>query len=224
MKNLTSLKVLTLIILAVGSSQIFGRELSKTKDLAFQNQTVAAELSANNIEDATDEIMANLAESHPGVVEKIVKNERNLDANYGDIKRFLHNLNEEIETLSEEKSIKDVKIARLAIELADAQAIFKKYIARERSEDKRNEKHEQKITNLLIQARNNLMTIIKKIKPSGSTPKNCWKPRHHSHVASEVVIQRGGGHHGGHMGHMVVWVTEKDANTTEEEKEGYTDM
>lgn len=140
MKNLTSLKVLTLIILAVGSSQIFGRELSKTKDLAFQNQTVAAELSANNIEDATDEIMANLAESHPGVVEKIVKNERNLDANYGDIKRFLHNLNEEIETLSEEKSIKDVKIARLAIELADAQAIFKKYIARERSEDKRNEK------------------------------------------------------------------------------------
>ena|GEM_PF-2878330 len=202
MKNLTSFKILTLMILAVGSSQVFGRELSKKENLAFQRQTIRAELSANNIEDETDGIMKILAQLHPGILEKIVKEERNLDANYSDIKRFLRDLNEEIETLSEQKNIKDTKIARLAVELADAQAMFKKYIARERSEDKRNDSREEKITNLLVNAQSNLKAIIRKIKPSGSTPKNCWKPRNHSHVANEVIIQRGGGGggHGGGMG------------------------
>jgi len=165
-KNLTSFKILTLMILAVGSSQVFGRELSKKENLAFQRQTIRAELSANNIEDETDGIMKILAQLHPGILEKIVKEERNLDANYSDIKRFLRDLNEEIETLSEQKNIKDTKIARLAVELADAQAMFEKYVARERSRDKRNDSHEQKIKDLLVSAQKSLKAINQKAMKS----------------------------------------------------------
>ena len=162
MKKLTTLKILMLMSLAVGSSNMYGRDLSPEEDLAFQNQAVAAELNANDIEDATDEVMADLAEFHPGVVEKIVKNERNLDANYGDIKRFLHNLNDQIDELAKQDSAKDTEIARLAVELADSQAMFKKYVARERSRDKRNDKSEQKIKDLLVNAQKNLKSVNQK--------------------------------------------------------------
>ena len=159
MKKLTSLKILMLMSLAVGSSNMYGRDLSPEDDLVFQNQTVAAELKANDIEDATDEVMEELAEFHPGIVEKIVRNERNLDANYGDIKRFLGDLNDQIDELAEQDSAKDTEIARLAVELADAQAMFAKYVARERSRDKRNNGHESKIKGLLGSAQKNLKII-----------------------------------------------------------------
>ena len=142
--------------LAIGSSQVFGRDLSPEEDLAFQKQAVAAELKANDIEDATDEVMADLALRNPKIIEKIVRNERKLDANYGDIKRFLSDLNDQIDELAKQDSAKDTEIARLAVELADAQAMFAKYVARERSRDKRNEGHEKRIKDLLVNAQKTL--------------------------------------------------------------------
>jgi|GEM_PF-3197401 len=166
MRKLTSLKILMLMSLAVGSSEVYGRDLSPEEDLMYRNQAVTAELEANDIEDATDEVMADLAEFHPGVVESIVRNERNLDANYGDIKRFLRDVNEQIDELSEQDSAKDTEIARLAVELADAQAMFEKYVARERSRDKRNDSHEQKIKDLLVSAQKSLKAINQKAMKS----------------------------------------------------------
>ena len=145
--------------LAVGSSGMYGRDLTPAEDIAYRNQAVAAELEANDIEDATDEVMADLAQRSPGVVEKIIRNERNLDANYGDIKRFLNDLNDQIDELAEQDSAKDTEIARLAVELADAQAMFEKYVARERSRDKRNDGHESRIKGLLGSAQKNLKVI-----------------------------------------------------------------
>jgi len=67
--------------------------------------------------------------------------------------------NKEIEKLQKEKNMAEEDIARLAFELADAQAMFDKYVARQRDRHKHNHKHEQAIQDMLTKANRGLQSM-----------------------------------------------------------------
>lgn len=196
MKKLTSLQILMLMSLALGSTSMYGRDesmsmliqkdlnqvlthesqsaknegamyvkaepmsMSKQKDL---NETVMYELQSAENEEARVDVLTDLAALEPRVVERIVENEADLESSFKSIRSFVHKKNEEIEKLKQESVVSELEIARLAVELTDAQSIFDNTLAKERAHNKRNPKAEQVIKDALMKAKQGLKSLSKKI-------------------------------------------------------------
>jgi len=168
MKKLTSLQILMLMTLALGSSSMYGKQAQNQTFLQSVQYTnalnEAAQLKLQSVqdEDATIEVLTDLAQSDPMVLERIIKDEADLEATFSSIKRFIDKKNREIEKLSKEKAVDETNIARLAVELADAQALFEKTTALHRSKHKHNHKFEQMIKDALMKAEQGVKSLSNK--------------------------------------------------------------
>jgi hypothetical protein len=123
MKKLTSLQILMLMNLALGSSHMYGEHPSNMDDL---NEAIQLELKF--AQDETIEVLNDLAASQPMVIEHIIQDEADLEATFNSIRAFINKKNKEIEKLLKEKVVAEAEVAKLAVELADAQAMLEKAI------------------------------------------------------------------------------------------------
>jgi len=161
MKKLTSLQIMMLMSLALGSSQIYSRE---SHEMAMQddNEAVMLELQSAQDEQAKMEVLTNLVALEPKVAERIIEDEADLEATFSSIRTFVNKKNTEIDKLNKEKVVNEVEVARLAVELADAQAALERAIAKQRAKHKRDHRHEQAIKDLLKKAEQGVKSLSKK--------------------------------------------------------------
>jgi len=182
MKKLTSLQIIMLMGLAVGSLHIQAKDESTTKhkskvkhESKAQSKKVgmptavedlkeaaALELQGAKDEQAKIEVLADLVEISPNTVEQIIKEEDNLKEDLVSIKSFIHEKNNEIEKLAQADMVSQLTVARLAVELADAQAILGQAIAEQRMKHKHNYSFEQTIKDALIKAEQGLKLLSQK--------------------------------------------------------------
>jgi hypothetical protein len=128
MKKLTSLQILMLMGLAIGSSQIYGD--------AMQDEAMQHHLKALDYDAANDDVIKDLTNLSPAVVEQIIRDEKDLESNFASIRNFIEKKNKEIEELLEKEAVKETDLARLAVELADAYAKNAEYVAENRADKK----------------------------------------------------------------------------------------
>lgn len=160
MKKLTSLQVMMLMSLALGSSHIHSRmEKSNMQD---DTEAVMLELKAGQDEQARMEVLTDLVELEPKIVERIIEDEADLEATFNSIRSFVHKRNAEIDKLNKEKVVNEVEIARLAVELVDAQATLERTIAKQRAKHKHNHRLEQSIKDALKKAEQGLKSLQQK--------------------------------------------------------------
>ena len=107
-----------LMSLAVGSSQVFGIDQDA--------QAVQLELKAEQDVQATAEVLGDLAQMDPAMAERVIVDEADLEATFNSIRKFVDKKNKEIDSLLQEKVVNEEEVARLAVELADAQAALEK--------------------------------------------------------------------------------------------------
>jgi hypothetical protein len=157
MKKLTSLQILMLMNLALGSSHMYGEHPSNMDDL---NEAIQLELKF--AQDETIEVLNDLAASQPMVIEHIIQDEADLEATFNSIRAFINKKNKEIEKLLKEKVVAEAEVAKLAVELADAQAMLEKAIAKQRAKHKHNHKYEQAIKDALMKAEQGVKALNKK--------------------------------------------------------------
>lgn len=174
MKKLTSLQIFTLMSLALGSTSMYAEkpQVKRTKEahikhLNMQQQkdlqeAVSFELKAEEDELAKMDVLTDLAELDPATVERIIENEFDLEETFGSIRKFVERKNEEIDALHQEKTVDQREIARLAVELTDAQATFEKTLAKHRAKNKHNHRVEESLSKLLMQAQRKLKDLSRK--------------------------------------------------------------
>lgn len=92
----------------------------------------------------------------------IAIDEKNLDASFKSIRKFLNKLNTSIEKLLHQKFVNEEDIQKYTTELADAQRLFAKTIAQQREQHKHNNRQEHSINKALAKAQKNLKTLSKK--------------------------------------------------------------
>ena len=160
MKKLTSLQIMMLMTLALGSSQMHG-EIQKS-NMADDNEAVMLEFQAAQDEQAGMEVLTDLVELEPMAVKRIIEDEADLEATFNSIRNFVHKKNTEIDKLNKEKVVNEVELAILAKELADAQAALERAIAKQRAKHKRNHRHEQAIKDALKKAEQGVKSLSKK--------------------------------------------------------------
>jgi len=160
MKKLTSLQIMMLMTLALGSSQMHG-EMQKS-NMADDNEAVMLEFQAAQDEQAGMEVLTDLLELEPMAVKRIIEDEADLEATFNSIRNFVHKKNTEIDKLNKEKVVNEVELAILAKELADAQAALERAIAKQRAKHKRNHRHEQAIKDALKKAEQGVKSLSKK--------------------------------------------------------------
>lgn len=114
--------------------------------------------AARNIQSTVD-ILENLEKINPTVIERIILDEKNLEANFSSIKTFVHKKIKELKNLAQEKIIDEADFARLAVELADAQAAFEKACARYKAQYKKAFKGSQAIMDSLMEAEQSLKNL-----------------------------------------------------------------
>lgn len=156
MKKYLSLQIMMLTIMA-GSAGFMYAEFDEN-----QAEAVQAELQAQAFEESTHAVLQDLAIMAPAVIEQIIEDEADLDATFNRIKQFVGKKNKEIERLQKEEHVTQEDIARIAVELADTQAMFAKYVARQRAQDKENHKHEDNITSMIKKANRSLQLLQNK--------------------------------------------------------------
>lgn len=130
MKKLTTLQIIMLMHLAVGSSALFSDagmlELQSTRDQA-----------------ATLPVLEDLAITSPKSLDQIVADLAHLEEKLSSVKEFIEQKNKEIDNLLEQKSAAEEDIAVLAVELAQAQATFEKVLAEQQVQRKSKNKHQR---------------------------------------------------------------------------------
>jgi len=153
MKKLTSLQIFMLMSLAVGSFNVYASE-----------DEAAVEYQLQAVEDriAPAQVLSDLAESNPMAIERIIEDEADLEATFNSIKRFVDKKNKEINKLSQEQEFHEEKIAKLAVELADAQAMFEITMARQKAKHRHSNRHEQAIKDALMKAEQGVKSLSKK--------------------------------------------------------------
>lgn len=185
MKKLTSLQVLMLMGLALGSTSMYGKPNRAKKSMNMQeqkdlNEAVMYELQSAENEEARVDVLTDLASLEPLVVERIVENEADLESSFNSIRNFIHKKNEEIEKLNQENSVNELELARLAVELTDAQSMFDNTLAKERAKNKRNPKAEQAIKDALMKAKQGLKTLSKKVGNAFNSAAEFVSPAKHT--------------------------------------------
>jgi len=162
--------------LALGSSSIYGgQEPSKNKQThkkskqtnAVRNhrdQQEAVMLKLQSEEDlvAEEAVLMDLVALEPMIVEQIVIDESNLEATFDSIRSFVNKKNTEIEKLNKDKEVSETEVAKLAVELTDAQAALEKATARQRAKHRHNNRHEQSIKDALMKSEQGLKSLNKK--------------------------------------------------------------
>ena len=156
MKKYLSLQIMMLTIMA-GSAGFMHAEFDEN-----QAEAVQAELQAQAFEESTHAVLHDLAVIAPAIIEQIIEDEADLDETFNNIKQFITKKNKEIEALDKQEAVTQEDIARIAVELADTQAMFAKYVARQRAQDKENHKHEDNITSMIRKANRSLQLLQNK--------------------------------------------------------------
>jgi len=176
MKKLTSLQIMMLMSLALGSSQIYSTE-SLEMEMEDDNAAIMLEFQAAQDEQAKMEVLTDLIELEPKVAERIITDEADLEATFNSIRIFVHKKNAEIATLNNkidslnneklvneaEKARLEADVARLAVELTDAKALLEKTQAKQRAKHKHNHRHEQAINDILKKSEQGLQTASNNI-------------------------------------------------------------
>lgn len=161
MKKLTSLQILTLMSLSLGSSYTAYSKADQSMD-DMMSEAVELELQAADDENAKLAVLNDLAQSNPMAIGKIIEDEKNLDANFKSQSALLDKINGDIEKFNKEKSASEIDIAMRAIEVADIQENFEKATARQRILHKNKHKSEQIIKNSLMKAEQGLKLLSEK--------------------------------------------------------------
>ncbi len=149
MKKLTSLQILMILGLGLSSSSIFCSSDIMEMDM---DEAVAAD-------QARDEVLADLAELYPAQVERIIADEVDLESTFNSVRNFVNKKNKEIESLSQQAAVSEADIARLAIELADAQAALAETEAKNNVKNKKSLRQGQPIKDALMKAQQNLKRL-----------------------------------------------------------------
>jgi len=166
MKKLTSLQVMMLMSLALGSSQMHGgMQKSNMKD---DSKAVMLELQVGQDEQAKVDVLTDLVATEPKSAERIILDEANLEANFTSIKNFVHKRNNEIERLNKKDVVAEPEVAIIAVELADAQAALDKTIAKQLAKHKHNHRLEQTVKDALKKAEQGLKSLQRKAMNSQS--------------------------------------------------------
>ena len=166
MKKLTSLQVMMLMSLALGSSQMHGgMQKSNMKD---DSKAVMLELQVGQDEQVKMDVLTDLVTTEPRSAERIILDEANLEANFTSIKNFVHKRNNEIERLNKKDVIAEPEVAIIAVELADAQAALDKTIAKQLAKHKHNHRLEQTVKDALKKAEQGLKSLQRKAMNSQS--------------------------------------------------------
>ena len=160
MKKLTKLQIMMLMGLSVGSMTI-----QAGADQDFQDQAVELELKSERIEDADDKVMQALADISPATIENLILETDELIPNFNEIKKLVDKKNKEIEKLSKQAEVDKAQIAKIGIELADAQVALKKAEALQRAKHKKPNKLEQLINDSLKKAEQ----ALKRLNDSATT-------------------------------------------------------
>ncbi len=156
MKKLTSLQILMLMGLAVGSSHMYGKQPAMTIQDA---QAVELTLEAEQNRVATKEVLSDLS---PKTIERIIQDRAKLVPSFNQIDNIIKNINKELEKLSKANSVNEEDIARLAVELADAQADLEEAQAVQNVKHKKAFHGEQAIKDGLMKAEQGLKSLNKK--------------------------------------------------------------
>jgi hypothetical protein len=160
MKKLTKLQIMMLMSLSVGSIYLQGQD-----EQSFQEQAITLELKSEKAEDIDDKVLQALADVAPASVESLIFETEELTPSFGEIKKLVDKKNKEIERLSKQAEINQADIARIGIELADAQASLKKAEALQRAKHKKPNKLEQLINDSLKKAEQ----ALKRLNDSATT-------------------------------------------------------
>jgi len=132
------LHITLLTLLGLGSYNLH----SQQDDMQEENMQLQ-----NDIQAAEQQVIDDLAATHPEIINQIIDEEDNLEENFAKIKNFVATKNKEIEQLeklADQNEVEQVEIARLALELADAQTVLKATIEKQRAKHRKNHKLEQK--------------------------------------------------------------------------------
>lgn len=154
MKKITSLQILMIMGLSLSASSTF----CSSDDIDMQ-EAVAFELQSAQTEQARLEVLTDLAESYPEQVEHLILNESDLESNFDSIRNFVNKKNKDIEELLQQKVVSEAEVARLAVELADAQSMLENTIAKHRAKNKRKPKKQQAIKDALMKAEQGLRLL-----------------------------------------------------------------
>lgn len=107
-------------------------------------------------------LLKELERSNPDVIERIILNEKDLEATFDSIRSFINKKNKEIEKLLKQTTVDEMEIARLTIELADASAALNKAIARYETKHKKSPQLKQTLQNALTKTEESLIALTKK--------------------------------------------------------------
>lgn len=147
------LQVTLLMSLALGSYTIYSKEDFDTQDF-----------DAMDIKQAQLQVIEDLAEQAPEVLHQIIDEEQGLHGDgledtFTKLRNFVSKKIKEIEKLSAQNEIQETQIARIAIELADAQVALARTIEKQRAKHRKNHKLEQKIKDALLKAEQSLKIL-----------------------------------------------------------------
>lgn len=154
MKNLTKLQVMMLMGLAVGSVSMHGQS-----DQENQDEVVALTLEADRTEDMSDHVLQQLSQISPATIEQAVLETAELIPSFQEIRSLVDKKNKEIEKLSAQAVVDEAQIAKIGIELAQAQAALKQAEAVQRAKHKKHHKLEQTINDALKKAEQGLKAL-----------------------------------------------------------------
>jgi len=140
-----------LMSLAVGSIHIQGQT-----DQEFQDQAIELEQQVAQDEQVKQEVVQQLEQVAPEILDEIALDEAELNAHFSTIKKLVDKKNKEIEKLSAQAEVNEAQIAKIGIELADAQIALKKAEAAHRAKHKKAHKFEQAINDALKKAEQGL--------------------------------------------------------------------
>lgn len=95
-------------------------------------------------------------------MQAIAIDEKNLDASFKSIRKFLNKLNASIEKLSQQKFVNEIDIEKYTTELADAQRLFAATVTQQEKQHKHNNRQEHAIKKAIAKAQKNLQALSKK--------------------------------------------------------------
>jgi len=89
MKKLTSLQVMMLMSLALGSSQVYSRESDEMK-MEDDNEAIMLTLQSEQDEQAKMDVLHDLIQLQPKVAERVIIDEADLEATYISVRNFIN--------------------------------------------------------------------------------------------------------------------------------------
>lgn len=166
MNKITSLQILMLMSLALGSSQLYSDATDQTSDVA------QLALQAQQNRRATIESLQENSANSPEVIGNIFIDTANLKASFQRIKNFVDQKNKDLKKLNAQNIVDQKKLELLASKLAHAQASLEQAIALQRAQYKNKNAYEQSIQDALMKAEQSVELLRKKFTKHDSSMTN----------------------------------------------------